>query len=325
MPSLFSTPIEKCDVKDLSKLACYREKAVSWYDLLHNDKEHSISGQYSDMMWQDAAWHLANEARRYTFEDGPTAAITPILGKLIDQGYVMGQVIALSKLLEKSNPKQPKKGVISIRRIVDEMYHNRNLFSREIFVAGDGYPYDWYTAPGSTSSKGVSWINERGPDGWMLSSFKHEAFDKLSGTTAGSRSRDDCISDEIFERLQAKLDDPVFNIIKNLRDKRIAHAADLYSRDQVENLKNSLKFDELNKAHYILTGVIQSVSVALLPGYRLGSSVPIEQPDAFNYFDMPFIQPHRKREYYQFWSKHSQKRERWLTDAFNEVLPELKS
>jgi hypothetical protein len=323
MQKLDFCPIDDCDVFDREKLMQYRDKAQSWHELLVGDEEHSVFGQYTNMMWQDAAWRMANEARRFTFDDGPTSAINPILGKLIDHGYAMGQVIALSRLMEQPIPGQPKKAVVSIRRIVDELCANRELFTREVFVSHNGLCYDWQTSSHSTVSNRVEWVEPTGSNGYLISLLKHEQFDKLSGVDACSRSRDDRLPDSIFDRLQDKLNDAVFDEIKYLRNKRIAHAADAYSRNQVQNLRQSLKFEELEKAHYILTGVIQTVAVALLFGHRIGTSVPREQPNAFEHFEKPFIQPSRMREFYQFWCAHSQEREDWLTKAYHDTLPEL--
>jgi hypothetical protein len=317
---MFSLPIEKCDVQDKAKLTEFRKMAASWHQLLHNDAEHSVLSQYSNMMWQDAAWRMANEARRYAFDDGPSAAINPILGKLIDHGYAMGQIISLSRLLERSDPDHPKKAVVSIRRIVDEMYDNRALFTREIFVANDKIPYDWIPTQAAAPNQ---WVEPTGANGSMMASLMHVKFDKLSGISSNNRSRTDQIPETIFQRLKDMLDDSVFDEIKNLRNKSVAHAADAYSRSQIANLRKSLKFSELEKAHHILTGVIQSVSMGLLFGYQVGTSVPREQPEAFEHFDKPFIDPSRKKEFYRFWCAHSEEREGWLTDAFKATLPEL--
>ena len=323
MSKLELCPIEHCDVQDREKLALYREKIESWHELLIGDEEHSIFGQYTDMMWQDAAWRMANEARRFTFEDGPTSAINPILGKLIDHGYAMSQVIALSRLMEKSYPSNPKKAVVSIRRIVDEISTHRELFTREVCVAHNGLSYDWHPSPDSTPSQGVQWVEANGPNAYMMSCVRHMWFDQLSGISAYNRNRNDLIPGLVFDRLITLIDDPVFKEIEKLRNKRVAHAADAYSRSQVDNLRKNLKFEELEKAHYILTGLIQAVSEGLLCGYRIGTSVPREQPDAFEHFDKSFIQPARMKEFYRFWCDHSQRREKWLTEAYHVTLPEL--
>lgn len=320
---MFSCPVEKCDVERKDALAKYRAKLQIWHALLFDDVEHSIFSQYTDMMWHDAAWRIVNEARRFTIDDGPSSAISPILGKLIDHGYAMTQVVAVSKLLEKSDPLHPKKAVISIRRVVDEIIEHRGLFTREIFVSHDGIPYDWTPSPESSSSDQIEWVGQDGSNGRMLASLKHLHFDKLSGVAKSNRSRDDKVSKAIFDRLSDQLNDPVFEEIRNLRNKRIAHAADANSRAQITNLRKSLKFSELEKAHKILTGVLQAISQGLLFGKFVGTSVPTEQPEAFEHLELPFVQSSRTKETYQLWCDHVREREGWLTSAYHETIPEL--
>lgn len=326
---MFSCAIENCDVEEKEKLERYRDIAESWHNLLFDDPEHCIYHQYTNMMWHDAAWRVANEARRFTIDDGPSSAISPILGRLIDNGYAMTQVVAVSKLLEASPPDKPKKAgkpnkaVVSIRRVVDEMSANRQLFTREIFVSHDGIPYDWSPSCNHVTSNQVEWAEPGNANGWMCAQLKHQHFGKLSGVVAYNRSRTDLVSDSIFDRLVKQLNDPVFTEIKNLRNKRIAHAADATSRSEVTDLRKSLKFTELEQAHKILTGVIQAVSQGLLFGKRVGTAVPPEQPEAFEHLETPFVQSSRKTEIYKFWMDHVNERENWLSTAYYETIPEL--
>ncbi|MDT9121160.1 hypothetical protein RSW84_27335, partial [Escherichia coli] len=53
------------------------------------------------------------------------------------------QVIAITRLLEKAPASQPKKAVISLPRIVDEVRAARELITRENFVCRDALPYDY--------------------------------------------------------------------------------------------------------------------------------------------------------------------------------------
>lgn len=328
MTVLFSYSTDDCDVVDKDKLIRYRELAEHWYVLLHGDAEQSVSGQISDMMWQDAAWRLANEARRFTFDDGPTAAVSPILGKLLDRGYISGQIIAISRLIEKHEPRHPKKGVVSLRRIVDELDANREVFTREIFVSNNGLPYDWEEArrkhsQNAAPSSSIQFMESVGPAAFYMAMGKHEQFDLLAGSQVGDRQRSDRIADAVFDRLKQKLNDPVFNEVLKLRHKRVAHAADAYSRDQVDNLRKGLKLEEFAKAHYVLTGVLQALSQGLLFGFRVGTSVPTTQPEEFEYLNVPFVQATRMRDIGRFWSEHCNARETWLSDAYFDTLPEL--
>jgi hypothetical protein len=293
--------------------------------LLHGDEMHSVFGQFSDMMWQDAAWRLVNEARRFTLEDGPSAAIAPILGAMLDRGYVSGQIIAISRLLERSNPQHPKKGVISLRRVVDEMDENRDLFTREIFVSHDGLPYDWKGVRArETWSTSVRWLDHSGPGAWVTAMGQHETFDGLSGTGPDNQNREDQMADAVFDRLKAVFDDPVFADVLTLRHKNVAHAADAFSRAQVADIPKGLKLEQFARAHYLLLGLMQATST-LLFGRWIGAAVPVMQSDHFKYLDSVFVRRERLRELSEFWDAHCNERDRWLTNAYHAMLPEMAS
>lgn len=319
--------VEDCDVVDRERLMAFRERGAVWHELLHGDELHSISSQFSDMMWQDAAWRCANEARRYSAEGGPTAAVTPILGAMLDRGYVSGQVIAIARLLEPSNPTHPKKAVVSLKRLVDDISENRHLFTREIFVAHDGLPYDWEACRAenlpSLADGEAHWMDNFGPNAWASAMGQHENFDALSGTADGPRSREDRISDAIFERLEAALTDPVFKDVLTLRHKVVAHAADAFSRAQASDLRTGLKLDEFARAQYILLGVMQAISSTLLFGGWIGAAVPLSRTDQFENLDKPFVAPARLPDLRAFWGDLCDERDGWLTAAFEEMLPEL--
>jgi len=322
---IYSYSSDGCDVHDQEKLERFRELKTVWHELLHGDESHSLSGQFSDMMWQDAAWRTANEARRFADPDDPTAAIAPMLAAMLDRGYVSGQVIAISRLLEVSSPKNPKRGVVSLRRVVDEISQARDLFTREVFVSHDGLPYDWEAARRAESlpsGSAVRWMESKGPGAWVTAMGQHEVFDSLSRVSPDHRNREDRIADAVFDRLAAAFDDPVFADVLALRNKTVAHAADAFSRSQVKDLRKGLKLDEFAKAHYLLLGVMQVISSTLLYGHWIGATVPISQSNQFEHLQAAFVQPARLRDLVQFWHAHCSERDGWLSDAFYELLPE---
>ncbi|MGO1080144.1 hypothetical protein [Inquilinus sp. CA228] len=329
---LFRYKIADCDVSDRGRLAEFRQKLEQWDELLNGDEAHAISGQFSDMLWQDAAWRSANEARRFAQADGPNASVAPLLAAMLDRGYVAGQVIAISRLLEWSNPKHPKKGVISLRRVVDEMRLARDLITRENFVAQDALPYDWEAAQtveitkmvaDANESGGVTstWMDTTGPNAWDAAKRQHELFDKISGVTPATRDRSDLIEIAFFDRLDAFLGDQVFEDILALRNKSIAHAADSFSRAQAAGLRAGMKLDEYAKAHYLLFSVYHGLSVVLLGQWR-GAAVPIPQYDQFAHLEDPFIAAKRLPDLQAFWEAHNDEREGWIDKAYRAVVPD---
>ncbi|MEX0752411.1 MAG: hypothetical protein WD073_05745 [Xanthobacteraceae bacterium] len=164
--------VSVCDVVSKAELERYRTERTQWLEWLEGDPVHAITKQLYDMMWNDVTFRTFNEARRLGFSDNQTASISPLLAEFIDVGYVATQVLGISKLTETCDPNRPKRAVISVRRLVDEILANRQNIMRENFVAYDGLCYDFeqvkrrhFSAPVS----GVVFRPRHGPDAWETS------------------------------------------------------------------------------------------------------------------------------------------------------------
>lgn len=316
--------ISDCDVRDKATLEVYRAKRAEWVRLLDGDPVHSISSQLSAMLWNDIAFRVFNEARRFASEDNPNSAVASMLAEFLDIGYVATQVLAIGRVAEKS-PSDPNKSVISLRRILDEMVENRSLITREHYVAYDGLPYD--PAPvrekhhrqkliSANRGASIEWRPTSGPDAWEVSDRMHETFDRLSNKTADSRSMGDLISIDVYKRMIGAFDDPVFDDIKMLRHKILAHASDQTNRPA--NF-TQLTLDMSARAHKILSRVAHTVSGTIL--YHSGAGgLPIPQFDQFKFLDRVFIASENLKGLNEFWWKHASMCEAWLQDAEEKVL-----
>ena len=136
--------VEQCDVDDKERLQTFRAKAEIWIKALDRDDQNSITTQITEMMWDDAAWRSLNHAR-FVAKDRDDIGTSGIVGSLLDKGWISGQVIAISRLMEQG-AQRPFKQVNSLRRLVDEISENRHLLTREIYIGRDGLPYDYETA-----------------------------------------------------------------------------------------------------------------------------------------------------------------------------------
>lgn len=330
-PSIFQYPIEACGVSDPAKLTQFRQKLEQWSHFISGDPN-SLAGQFGEMMWYDIAWRAANEARRFAEDDGTKASVAPLIAMMLDRGYVAGQVIAITRLLEYSNPKQPNKGVVSLKRMVDEMRDARELITRENFVSHDALPYDWEAMQEAALAKVTEQLAQSGgkairtelsltgPEGFDQARMQHELFDQLSGVAPADRARGDLIATSFFDRLDDLLGDKLLLEIKELRNKSIAHAADAFSRSRASALRSGLSLKDFDRAHYLLFAVFQTLSVVLLGQWR-ASPVPTGQQDMFEYLTTPFLSEQRLEAMSAFWKAHCQEREDWMTRAFHEILP----
>ncbi len=325
---LFKFPEDQCDVADRDKLKRYREHATRWFEWLETDDAHAITRQLSDLMWHDAVFRVLNEARRL---DGAEASSSraPLLAQFIDQGYVAGQVLGISKLVEPS-PDVPntKKGVISLKRLVDELSANRDLFTREVFVSHDALPYDYAAVREAYLAQQfekhgtepvMEWMETEGPQAWDSAQMLHELFDKLSGVKPNARQREDRLPDLIFGTLVKALDDPVFEEVRALRHKRLAHAADAVSRLQ-KPAKAGLKMDETARAHRVLLGVLQAISAGVLYGSWRASAIPVPQFDIFENFPGPLVRDDQLASVREAWDRIAAERDQWLNDGYADLL-----
>jgi hypothetical protein len=166
----------------------------------------------------------------------------------------------------------------------------------------------------------VRWLDSDESGAWE-SSLLHEHFDRLSGTIAHSRLRNDLISDEIFDRLKANIDDSIFDDVLTLRNKAVAHAADTFSRSQAGTLRTGLKLDEFARAHRLLLGAMQAISAGILYGFWRASAVPVAQSDQFRGLAGQFVAEQRLPDLQTFWLEHCRERDEWLVSAYNEIIP----
>lgn len=320
----WETPVDQCDVDNKARLNAFRERADVWIHALDQDDENSVTRQIITMMGEDAKWRSLNEARRLAM-DRDDAATSGIVASLLDRGYVAGQVIAISRLIEQGNSRSPAKQVNSLKRLVDEIFANKGLLTREVFVARDGLPYSYEKMRAKhplpvVEDAPVAMSLDEGQNQWMMAQMQHEAFDRLSGTTALNRTRDDVIGDAVFDRMNSTLADPVFADILALRHKSIAHAADKFSRAQATNLRKGMALDDFARAHYLLIGIYQVIAVGLLYQSRLGSPIATPQHDMFEHLDKPMVASEDMGKLHEFWQTHTHEREDWMGNAYEEIV-----
>lgn len=133
--------VDQCSVGDKALLTKFRKKRSKWMDWLERDVHHNIWGQIHSLMWNDAAYRSLNEARRFASEENPTAAVNCMFGEFIDRGYVSTQVLDICKITDRSN-NDPKKGVISLPRLLDDIAEAQRIVIRIATTIGSHILYD---------------------------------------------------------------------------------------------------------------------------------------------------------------------------------------
>lgn len=310
-------------------LEAYRQASARWFEWLDGDPQHSIAGQLSQLLWHDVVFRALNHARSVAPKNEPSAALSPYLATFLDQGYVAGQVLGVSKLVERHHG-DANKGVISLRRLVDELIASREILTRANFIEHDGYPYDFEPVMQADidrnmrdAAEGVAfWAMETGGAlDWGTAQRLHETFDRLSGVSAANRARDDLVAKETLQRLAAVFDDPVFKVFQTVRHKTVAHAADAFSRALAVEIRTGIKFEEVERAHRLLLGVAQVISASILHGSWRAGAVPQPQQDQFANLDQPYVGAAQIGELHEFWKGLTEVRDDWLREAWEELMP----
>jgi hypothetical protein len=281
----YKTPIDQCDVVDRKALEQYRKKRydwLSWYEL-RKGEPNTIQQQLFSMMFLDLAYRILASARQNSDQGALVSAQSGLLAHFLDQGYVATQVLAIRRLLDKSND------VFSLRRLLDDITQHQILLTREIYVCNDGLPYDseaWQSLPQGVEVK-LWGIEAPGLSKFMGSHVRHEMFDRLSGVSAAARQRGDLIREEVFNKLKGWLLNSTAKKIVLLSNKFFAHAA-------TEDSRGSLAFsgiklsdvDEVQRSFVrverVITDLVLFIAVhrEVVPMPPLGQLKGLEHPYA---------------------------------------------
>ncbi len=282
----FEVPIADCEVDNKNKLTQYRQHWLRWMSWYKHDpgEPHSIESQIHTMLFNDLTYRALASARESVGGEIKLSARSPTLAYFIDQGYVLSQILALQRLLDDHSD------VISVRRLLKEVEKNRDVITREVYVAGDGLPYDydtWTTAIPQADPGVQMWgINAPGLGRYAISKQLHETFDVLSGKQADQRARDDMIRKSVFETLNGWISGSSANEIRNLRNNFVAHSADALKRgsSQFTSVKVS-QIDELQRA---IVRVSRALTDYILSLRVVRDVVPLQPLGIFSGLELPF-------------------------------------
>ena len=321
--------VDQCSVDDKALLREFREKRSTWMDWLERDVHHNIFGQIHTMMWNDAAYRSLNEARRFASAENPTASVNGMLGEFIDRGYVSTQVLDICKVTDRSN-NDPKKGVISLRRLFDDIRDHRHLLTRENFISYDGLPYDYAAVRQAKLDNlkpeefgKVRWVSTKGPDGWSTSERMHNAFDNLSGIEVDKRTRTDSIHEDAFKTVETWFNAPILEKLRTHRNKFIGHAADDFSRQIAPLDRLGLSLDEIAEAQRIVIRIATTIGSHILYETALGGVVPTPQFNVFENLEMPIIPAANMEEIADWWHRHESERDNWLQERVDLITGQI--
>lgn len=284
-----------CDVHDKEALAIFRAKRANWNNLLFKDSL-SVSNQIRYMLWKDAIFRTFNEARRLTINrESESLGFNGPLLHLLDEDFIVSQVMAIRRLTDR-NFYDPKKGVLSVPRLIDDMSANIDIFTRENYVSYDGSKYEGLSLEGD------------GIDKWMPWKKKHENFDTLSSVSPQNRKRADRVNKSVFIKLNKKL-----KICKNLRtyaNKFIAHASDPIGRLKFTENQKEVTLDKLDQCYKAIIRVSSFIGVIVLYEHTLGR-VPTPQYNHLENIEKPMVSQDDLENLHNYWDERVEEVVRW--------------
>lgn len=304
----------ECDVIDKHALERYRSKRREWLSWIETDKHHAIWKVLHTMIWTDVSFrtltHLAVGSNN-------SALHNYLLTDALFSGHIATQVLAIRRLID------PKKGVISLRRLVGDIKTNINLLTRENYVCFDELPFDYAAVQHkemlSRAGESFWWGDTWGPNAHGTSQMAHEQFDKLMGVSVGSRARrEDRIPTTILTTLEKWLNTSGADELAKWSHSYLAHAAVPNKREEIGAFQATTH--KITKTIKNLTRVTEAISALILfAGGRSGSLMPVAQFDQFEKLDQPVMRPGGEVAAREFWNKLSDEQNSYLDDLMADL------
>lgn len=318
---MYKYPIEKCDVLDKENLNRFRDKRAEWISWLLGNDAHSIWRQISSLLWDNTLFMTINDLRRLAAErPDESVGFNSAVMRMFDAGFIATQVTAIRRLTDKQ-PQGPDKGVISLRRLVEDIKSNRDFITREIHVAFDGLPYDYASIRDAWIEKRVSqkkasatfeWMPTAGSEAWSMAELAHKNFDRLSGcSNPESRSRNDLIASKVFDLLIDRLD--TCQDVRKYTDKFVAHAAEPASRVNLTDTQTTVTLNRLKACNMAIYQVADFVFGPLLWEGSYGS-VPMPQYNHLENLEKGWIAKENSSRANELWRLH-EKSNQWTSES----------
>jgi hypothetical protein len=304
--SRYKFRVEDCQVQDRAALTEYRGKRNEWLGWYEHSREepNSIQQQLFSMIFIDLTYRIVYEPRLDASVE-KIAAKRGLLMHLLDQCYVANQVLAIRRLLD------DRKDVISLRRLLTDIFRNRHLFTREIYVCYDGLPYEsesWQSLP-QDDEKRIFGIDAPGLSNYMGSRVRHEVFDRLSGVSPEGRTRTDRIRDGVFDKLEGWIRASPADKLITLSHKFFAHAATPDSRGSIEY--SGIKLVDIAEIHRALVRVERAITDQILFIAVARDVVPLPPLGLLKGLDNPYVLSNSIEKMYQRWDELSDERNKW--------------
>jgi len=303
----------------------FAKKHKEWVRCLGSDDRSAILQQVYPMIWNAAAFRVINEARRYAPQnERGEPRINGLLHVLLDRCFFESQMLAVRRQLD-ADGLQGKRGVFSLRSLLDDMSTHRALLTREHFFASAKKVMDIAAAVAHEKAEFRKMIEEGSGGGWCSMEADplsirelHETFDKLSGVAAPDRSPRDVVSEDVFDGLKRQLS-RIEKFIAPV-NKLLAHAATPESRAVVPPKELAVTLGDLWHAHEIICRCCQFIDCFLLrqTSHRF---LPLPGADVLAHLEVPLAEDRSKSVLRDAWTAFEAETESWAETPLSWVLP----
>lgn len=292
----------ECDVADKESLALFRMKRAEWKRCLIDDS-YSVSQQISHILWNDIVFRTFNEARKFSLENGSddTGLNGPVIN-MMDEGFVVSQVMAIRRLSD-PNFYDPKRAVLSLRRIIDDIGDSIDVFTRENYICFEGIEFE-----------GLS--HEKDGINWMHWDWKQKNFDQLSGVSTANRSRNDKIDKKIISSLRSELNS--CNDLRTYANKFIAHTSDNPGKSKLTDRQKGITLNNLDEAYKAIIKCGSFLGAVILYEHTLGG-VPVPQYNQFENLEKAVIRTKDISKLGDYWRE----REKYVNSWDNDIWPSI--
>jgi hypothetical protein len=275
-------PIEQCEVDDKISLRKYRALRAKWLGWVQSGLN-QIWLQIFTMVSND----LAVRTIACAAENDPQSPLNnQLLAQTVMESHQNAQILGIRRLMDE------RRDVVSLRRLLREIKDNLSVFTREIYVSGDGSPYDLdqaavaahaSIASGGPRPPGAAFAPLRSAmSGYLFAKQAHNRFDRLSRVPPDRRKRTDRIPKSLVEGLEAYIAQSGVDDILKWSHQFVAHAGDPRAGGWREL---EVTFEQVVSAQKSIVQVLQLITAVLLQGPSLGNLVPVYQINPFDRFD----------------------------------------
>lgn len=286
-----------------------KERIELWRHAFSGD-QNSIDATLTTFSWNLAVFQTVVKAVELTPEDHDgNKPLNGMILELLRNTYWGSALLAIRRLVDRGNI-NGKKGVVSLRSILNDARLHREKITRRVFVediAGLAYdPDEFYKSAPTVPENGnlIAIPHHLCPSIILL---RHETFDFLSGKNPDNRRSDDLIDEKIFDKLEsriAKLDD-----IADHATIHFAHAATDVSR-QGRGI-GPWGLSQTLAALKILVETAELIG-RWFAHESLSTVLPTPQYDQFSHVNQPLFPIDDTSALEAEWAKFSDMTEEWI-------------